>query len=399
VRKMSTSTTLASLLALATVVLGFQVKNPKLPEPFHTPSSNNRPEVISKPDGAQLSLPQGFSIDVFAEGFDRPRFMLQGPSGEIVMSDSTNAGSVYVIEDGNKDFKAESKKKILEGLDRPYGLALWKDYLYVAETTSLKRYKYDAKRMKVNGKGEELVPLKNFGKGHWTRTVLFDAKGEKMYLTVGSASNVDAGEDPMRAAIHRYNPDGSGHEVIAEGVRNVIGMRWYPGTQTLWAAVQERDGLGDDLVPDYFTSIKPGGFYGWPYAYIGPNEDPRRKGEKPELVKKTIVPDVQLGAHVAVLDALFYTGKQFPKEYQGGAFLANHGSWNRSKRVGYSVTFIPFKNAKPTSGPKDFLTGFMLSPEKREVWGRPVGLFQLPDGSLLVSDDGGNKIWRISYKA
>jgi glucose/arabinose dehydrogenase len=399
VRKMSTSTTLASLLALATVVLGFQVKNPKLPEPFHTPSSNNRPEVISKPDGAQLSLPQGFSIDVFAEGFDRPRFMLQGPSGEIVMSDSTNAGSVYVIEDGNKDFKAESKKKILEGLDRPYGLALWKDYLYVAETTSLKRYKYDAKGMKVNGKGEELVPLKNFGKGHWTRTVLFDAKGEKMYLTVGSASNVDAGEDPMRAAIHRYNPDGSGHEVIAEGVRNVIGMRWYPGTQTLWAAVQERDGLGDDLVPDYFTSIKPGGFYGWPYAYIGPNEDPRRKGEKPELVKKTIVPDVQLGAHVAVLDALFYTGKQFPKEYQGGAFLANHGSWNRSKRVGYSVTFIPFKNAKPTSGPKDFLTGFMLSPEKREVWGRPVGLFQLPDGSLLVSDDGGNKIWRISYKA
>lgn len=398
-RKMSTSTTLASLLALATVVLGFQVKNPKLPEPFHTPSSNNRPEVISKPDGAQLSLPQGFSIDVFAEGFDRPRFMLQGPSGEIVMSDSTNAGSVYVIEDGNKDFKAESKKKILEGLDRPYGLALWKDYLYVAETTSLKRYKYDAKGMKVNGKGEELVPLKNFGKGHWTRTVLFDAKGEKMYLTVGSASNVDAGEDPMRAAIHRYNPDGSGHEVIAEGVRNVIGMRWYPGTQTLWAAVQERDGLGDDLVPDYFTSIKPGGFYGWPYAYIGPNEDPRRKGEKPELVKKTIVPDVQLGAHVAVLDALFYTGKQFPKEYQGGAFLANHGSWNRSKRVGYSVTFIPFKNAKPTSGPKDFLTGFMLSPEKREVWGRPVGLFQLPDGSLLVSDDGGNKIWRISYKA
>jgi glucose/arabinose dehydrogenase len=399
VRKMSTSTTLASLLALATVVLGFQVKNPKLPEPFHTPSSNNRPEVISKPDGAQLSLPQGFSIDVFAEGFDRPRFMLQGPSGEIVMSDSTNAGSVYVIEDGNKDFKAESKKKILEGLDRPYGLALWKDYLYVAETTSLKRYKYDAKGMKVNGKGEELVPLKDFGKGHWTRTVLFDAKGEKMYLTVGSASNVDAGEDPMRAAIHRYNPDGSGHEVIAEGVRNVIGMRWYPGTQTLWAAVQERDGLGDDLVPDYFTSIKPGGFYGWPYAYIGPNEDPRRKGEKPELVKKTIVPDVQLGAHVAVLDALFYTGKQFPKEYQGGAFLANHGSWNRSKRVGYSVTFIPFKNAKPTSGPKDFLTGFMLSPEKREVWGRPVGLFQLPDGSLLVSDDGGNKIWRISYKA
>ncbi|MSO23585.1 MAG: sorbosone dehydrogenase family protein, partial [Acidobacteria bacterium] len=202
-----------------------------------------------------------------------------------------------------------------------------------------------------------------------------------------------------RAAIHRYNPDGSGQEFVATGVRNVIGLRWYPGTKALWAAVQERDGLGDDLVPDYFTAIKPGAFYGWPYAYTGPNEDPRRKGEKPDLVKKTIAPDVQLGAHVAVLDALFYTGKQFPKEYRGGAFLAFHGSWNRSLRVGYSVAFIPFSGGKPKSGPKEFLTGFMLAPEKREVWGRPVGLLQLPDGSLLVSDDGGNKIWRISYKS
>lgn len=386
------------ILGLASAVPALQVKNPKLPEPFHSPSANNAPRVITRPDGAQLKLSQGFDIDVYAEGFERPRFMLQGPGREILLSDSAGTGSVYVLEDADNNFKVESKKKIIEGLDRPYGLALLKDYLYVAETTSLKRYKYDAKHVKVDGKGEELVSLKDFGKGHWTRSILFDAKGEKMYLTVGSESNVDAGEDPMRAAIHRYNPDGSGDEVVAEGLRNVIGLRWYPGSQTLWAAVQERDGLGDDLVPDYFTSIKPGGFYGWPYAYIGPNEDPRRKGEKPDLVKKTIAPDVQLGAHVAVLDVLFYTGKQFPKEYQGGAFLAFHGSWNRSQRVGYSVTFIPFKNGKPVSGPKDFLTGFMLAPEKREVWGRPVGLLQLPDGSLLVSDDGGNKVWRISYK-
>jgi glucose/arabinose dehydrogenase len=253
--------------------------------------------------------------------------------------------------------------------------------------------------MQVEGKGQELVSWKDFSKGHWTRSILFDAKGKKMVVTVGSSSNVDAGEDPMRAAIHRYNPDGSGHEFLAQGVRNVIGLRWYPGTDTLWAAVQERDGLGDDLVPDYFTAIKAGAFYGWPYAYIGPNEDPRRKGEKPDLVKKTIAPDVQLGAHVAVLDALFYTGKQFPKEYQGGAFLAFHGSWNRSNRVGYSVAFIPFSGGRPQTGPKEFLTGFMIAPEKREVWGRPVGLFQLPDGSLLVSDDGGNKIWRISYRS
>ena len=398
-KRITTSKLIAGLMCLASVTYAWQVKNPPLPEPFHTPAATNAPQVIARPEGVQLSLPKGFSIDVYAEGFKRPRFMLAGPNQEILLSDSAENGSVWVLEDKDRDFKGETKKKILEGLDRPFGLALWKDYLYVAEATSLKRYKYDAKAMQVDGKGQELVSWKDFGKGHWTRSILFDAKGEKMYVTVGSGSNVDAGEDPQRAAIHRYNPDGSGHDFVATGVRNVIGLRWYPGTQALWAAVQERDGLGDDLVPDYFTSIKEGGFYGWPYAYIGPNEDPRRKGEKPDLVKKTIPPDVQLGAHVAVLDTLFYTGKQFPKEYQGGAFLAFHGSWNRSRRVGYSVAFIPFSAGKPQSGPKEFLTGFMLAPEKREVWGRPVGLFQLPDGSLLVSDDGGNKIWRISYKS
>jgi glucose/arabinose dehydrogenase len=398
-RPIATFRLMAGLLGLASVTYAWQVKHPSLPEPFHTPAVSNGPQVIARPDGAQLALPKGFSIDVYAEGFQRPRFMLAGRGQEILLSDSIENGSVWVLQDKDGDFKGESKKKILEGLDRPFGLALWKDYLYVAEATSLKRYKYDAKAMQVDTQGQELVSWKDFPKGHWTRSILFDSKGQKMYLTVGSASNVDAGEDAKRAAIHRYNPDGSGQEFVATGVRNVIGLRWYPGTATLWAAVQERDGLGDDLVPDYFTSIKPGGFYGWPYAYIGPNEDPRRKGEKPDLVKQTIAPDIQLGAHVAVLDALFYTGKQFPKEYQGGAFLAFHGSWNRSQRVGYSVAFIPFSGGKPQSGQKDFLTGFMLAPEKREVWGRPVGLFQLPDGSLLVSDDGGNKIWRISYKS
>jgi glucose/arabinose dehydrogenase len=252
--------------------------------------------------------------------------------------------------------------------------------------------------MTASSPGEEVVSLKGFDKGHWTRTVLFDRKGEKMYLTVGSGSNVDAGEDSRRAAIHRYNPDGSGDEILASGTRNVIGLRWYPGSDTLWAATQERDGLGDDLVPDYFTSVKQGAFYGWPYAYIGPHEDPRRKGEAPDKVAKTTVPDVLLGAHVAVLDALFYTGKMFPDEYRGGAFLAQHGSWNRSKRVGYNVVFLSFRNGRPAGSPVEFLSGFMLSPDKREVWGRPVGLLQLPDGSLLVSDDGGRKIWRVSYK-
>ncbi|MFN3322264.1 MAG: PQQ-dependent sugar dehydrogenase [Bryobacteraceae bacterium] len=390
--------TLVSLSAagLAAVVLLAQVKAPKLPPPYHTPSANNRPQVVDRPSDAQLSVPAGFKVEEFASNFERPRYMVQGPGGEILVSDSVPNGSVWVLIDRNRDFKIDDRKKLISGLDRPFGLALWKDYLYVAETTSLKRYKYDPKALSV-GSGEEIVNMSSFDKGHWTRTVLFDPKGEKFYLAIGSQSNVDSGEDARRAAIHRYNPDGSGHEVIATGTRNPIGLAFYPGTNTLWAAIQERDGLGDDLVPDFFTSIKPGGFYGWPYSYIGPNPDPRREGERPDLVKQTIVPDLVLGAHVAVLDARFYTGKQFPARYRNGAFLAFHGSWNRAERVGYSVVFVPFKNGKPASDPEPFLTGWMLGPDKREVWGRPVGLLELADGSLLVSEDGGNRIWRITY--
>jgi len=248
---------------------------------------------------------------------------------------------------------------------------------------------------------QEIVALKgepNFNEGHWTRSILFTPDGKRFCVGTGSGSNVDAGEDPRRAAINCYNADGSGHEIYASGTRNPIGLRWYPGTDVLWAAVQERDLLGDDLVPDYFTHIQKGGFYCWPYAYAGPNEDPRRKGEKPDLVAKTIKGDVLLGSHVAVLDFLFYTGKQFPKEYQGGAFLALHGSWNRSMRVGQSVVFIPFKDGKPAGDMKEIVKGWMVAPDQREVWGRPVGLLQLPDGSLLITDDGGNKIWHLSYK-
>lgn len=375
----------------------FQKARQPLPPPFHTPSAMNRPRVIERPDGARLQVPQGFDVTEYASGFERPRYMVLGPSGELLLSDSVPGGKVYILFDRDKDFRAEDRKVLLNNLDRPYGMAFWKDYLYVAETTSLKRYRYDRRTMTA-GRGEEIVNMAAFGKGHWTRTVLFDRKGEKLYLAVGSESNVSAGEPPMRAAINRFNPDGTGHEIFASGTRNPIGLAWQPGADVLWAAVQERDGLGDDLVPDYFTHIEPGGFYGWPYAYIGPNEDPRRKGERPDLVKKTIVPDLPVQAHVAVLDALFYTGKQFPAEYRGGAFLACHGSWNRSRRVGYNVLFVPFRGGKPTGEVREFLTGFMLDPAKAEVWGRPVGLLELPDGSLLVSDDGGNRIWRISYR-
>jgi glucose/arabinose dehydrogenase len=292
----------------------------KLPAPFTTPSSDNRPRVVSQPNGAHLQVPQGFTIEEYASDFDTPRYMYTAPGGEIILSDSS-AGSVYVLTDKNKSNKNPERKKILDGLDRPYGLAIWKDYLYVGERTSIKRYKYDPKAMTATA-GQEIISLKDFIPGHWTRSLLFDSKGEKLYVGIGSGSNVDTGEDPLRAAINRYNPDGSGHEIYASGTRNPIGLHWYPGSDTLWATVQERDALGDDLVPDYFTHIQQGAFYGWPYAYSGPHEEPRHKGDRPDLVKKTIPGDVLMQSHVAVIDFLFYTGKQFPAEFQGGAFIA-----------------------------------------------------------------------------
>ncbi|MDX2268824.1 MAG: PQQ-dependent sugar dehydrogenase [Bryobacter sp.] len=387
---------LAAAICSAPALLAWQ-SNPQLPPPYHTESANNRPRVVDRPAGAKLGLPEGFAVEEFAAGFQRPRFMVLGPSNEILLSDSVTKGTVLVLRDTNKDGKPDVRKELLTGLDRPYGLAFLQDWLYVGETTSVKRYKYNAKTLTV-GPGEEVLNMKDFSTGHWTRSLLADAKAQKLYVGIGSRSNVDAGEPEMRAAVVRLSPDGKTKEIYAAGTRNPIGLRFYPGTSTVWAAVQERDGLGDDLVPDYFTSLKQGGFYGWPYAYIGPNEDPRRKGEKPDLVKNTLIPDVLLGAHVAVLDVQFYTGKQFPKQYQGGAFLAFHGSWNRSKRVGYNVSFLPFKDGKPVGSPQPFLSGWMLSPDKPEVWGRPVGILQLPDGSLLISDDGGNKLWRVTYK-
>lgn len=370
-----------------------QQKKYDLPPPYQTPSSNNRPQVVDRPNGAELRVPAGFSIEEFATGdFSRPRVMLHGPSQEIILSDTVANGSVYVV---GKDGK--TKKKIIEGLDRPYGMALHKGMLYVGEPTSIKRYPYDAKAQTA-GNGVEVISYAGLGKGHNTRTLVIDPKSEKLFVTVGSESNSSPGEDERRAAIHQYNLDGSGHVVIATGTRNPVGLRLYPGTTDLWAAVQERDGLGDDLVPDYFTKVQKGGFYGWPYAYTGKNEDPTNKGKAPQLVAKTIAPDMIMGAHVAVLDFLFYTGKMFPAKYQGGAFICQHGSWNRSKRVGYNVVFVPMKNGKIAGPKEDFLTGWMLDPTKREVWGRPVALLQQPDGSLLLTDDGGNKVWRISYK-
>jgi glucose/arabinose dehydrogenase len=406
--KSSTVAFVSGVLLSAAVLSGQQSK--ELARPYATRSVRNEPRVVAKPPNAHLHLPDGFSIESWAEGFARPRFILQGERGEILIADSgTSAeaaavgspgrrggkdGVVYVAPSGS----ASGRKKLIEHLDRPYGLALWKNYLYVAEAESIKRYPYDPDKLQV-GAGEEVISLAGLGNGHWTRSLLFDRRGEKLYVGVGSGSNVGTGEDPRRAAINRYNPDGSGHEIFASGTRNPIGLHWYPDSDTLWAAVQERDELGDDLPSDYLTHVEEHAFYGWPYAYLGPHEDPRLKGQRPDLVRKTVAPDVLLGAHVAVLDFTFYTADQFPAEYKGGAFLALHGSWNRSRRTGYSVGFVPFRNGRPSGDVKEFVAGWMTSPDSPNVWGRPVAVLALRDGSLLVSDDGGKKIWRITYSS
>ncbi len=372
--------------------------NGGVPDPYHSPSARNRPQVVERPDGAALALPEGFHVDEFATHPDwiRPRYMLRLPNDHIVMSDSGDRnesnGAVYHLSPDGKQIS-----KIIEGIDRPFGLQLHQKWLYVANATALARYPFDAKAVKVTGGREEIHDMSEFGNGHWTRSILFTEDHSKLYLTVGSGSNVDIGEAPERATLLRMNPDGSDVEIVAEGLRNTIGLRRSPETGELWGSVQERDGLGDDLVSDYLVQIKEGGFYGWPYAYSGPNEEPRHKGVAADKVAKTLYPDVLLGAHVAVLDMIFYTGDQFPEKYKNGLLLAFHGSWNRAKRVGYQVAFIPFKDGRPQSGPQDLLTGWMLDPDDRRVWGRPVGLLQMPDGSVLVTDDGGVKIWRISY--
>ena len=363
-----------------------------LPAPFATPSVRNNADGRAETRGAALTAPPGFVVEEFMDFAGmRPRFMMLGPSNEILISDTSGNGNVFVIKDG-------VRTAIIEKLDRPYGLALKGDQLYVAEPTSIKVYTYDAKTMKVTSPGKEIISLAGMGTGHNTRTLAFNRDGSKLYLSVGSQSNINLGEDPMRAAVHRYNPDGTGHETVATGLRNAVGMRFYPGTDDLWVTVHERDELGDDLAPDYATKVEPGGFYGWPIAYIGPHAEPRHKDVDMKKVESTLYPDVILGGHVGPLDIAFYTGKMFPAKYQGGMFVALHGSWNRSQRQGYKIAFIPFKNRMATAGPEDFVSGWMLAPDKKEVWGRPVGLLQMPDGSLLVSDDGGRKVWRISYK-
>jgi glucose/arabinose dehydrogenase len=376
----------------------YEIKPSDLPPPNDTPDAENGPRVIPRPAGAELQLPPGFKAGVYAEGgdFRRPRWLALAPNGDVFVADHT-ANSIFILRDGDGDGVAETRFTFATGLNLPFGMAFWKDYFYVANTNAVVRFRYKVGQTRAEGAPEKVADLPGRGyREHWTRNIIFNPEGTKLYATVGSESNVSVEPEP-RAAILEFNPDGTGRRLLATGVRNPIGLAFRPGTPELWAAVQERDRLGDDLVPDFVTRIQDGGFYGWPYSYADQREDPRRKGERPDLVRKTIVPDVMIQAHSAVLGLLFYEGSMFPEEYRGDAFVALHGSWNRAKRTGYKIIRIRFKDGRPAGGYDDFLTGWMLGEDRAEVWGRPVGLLVLKDGSLLITDDGANKIWRVTY--
>ena len=406
-----------SILAIATAAV---LAQQQLPPPFATPWFRKPTRVVAMPEGRQLTVPRGFTVNVFADKLQFPRFMALAANGDVVLSEPfRGAGRITILRDADHDGVAETRETFASGLNRPFGLAFWKQFLYVGNNDSVVRFVYQPGQTVATGPPERIVDLppsdaaldqdtaerlhidlnQTRGYNHWTRNVIFNPSGTKLYVTVGSSTNATPEEDARRAAVNEYNPDGSGHRVFAAGLRNPVGLAYYPDTSTLWTAVNERDHLGDDLVPDYITSLRPGAFYGWPYSYIGGHVDPTVKTPRPDLVTKAVVPDVLLASHAAALGLIFYTGSQFPAEYRGSSFVALHGSINRSKLTGYSVVRIPFRNGKPSGPPEDFLTGFVARDDaEKEAWGRPVGLLQLPDGSLLVSDDAGNRLWRVSYR-
>ena len=395
---------------------------PPLPEPHHTSSAVNFARVIGWPEGRTPVAPEGFEVKAFATGLDSPRWLYVLPNGDVLVAEARTlprsdlpaemlqglaaAGSVGVspnrvtlLRDADGDGSAEIRETFLENLNQPFGMALVGDELYVANTDGVVRFPYEEGQTRIDAPGQLILTLPAGGyNNHWTRNIIATPDGQKLYISVGSASNIGEygmDEEVRRANILEINPDGSGEKVFANGLRNPNGMDWQPETGALWTAVNERDGLGNDLVPDYITSVRDSGFYGWPYSYYGQNEDPRRAGERPDLVGRAIVPDYALGSHTASLGLVFYDGDSFPERYRGGAFIGQRGSWNRSEFSGYKVVFVPFDGGRPSGEAEDFLTRFMADPEKGEAYGRPVGLALLPDGSLLVADDAGNAVWRV----
>lgn len=374
-----------------------------LPPPYSSESVSNESKMVDWPEGMTPTAPQGFEVTRFASDLDNPRYSYVGPNGDLFVVESNTKGSadrITIFQDANQDGDYETREIFLEDLNQPFGMLILNNTFYVANTDGLYRFPYQNGQKRIEEAGQKIQDLPAGGyNNHWTRNLIANANGTKIYVSVGSASN--AGEYGMkeeirRACILEINPDGTGEVLFASGLRNPVGMDWNPASGELWTAVNERDKLGDHLVPDYVTSVKRNGFYGWPYSYFGQIPDPRMEGAGKELIELAIIPDIPVGNHTASLGLAFYDGDQFPEKYRNGAFVGQHGSWNRAELSGYKVLFIPFKNGKPSGEPEDFLSGFIADREKSEVFGRPVGVTVLPDGSLLVNDDSGNTLWKVS---
>jgi glucose/arabinose dehydrogenase len=394
-----------------------------LPAPLASRPAANPSRVVPRPEGAFPKAPAGFAVSLFAKDLKDPRVLRVAPNGDIFVAES-DSGRVRVLR-ADDSFAAPAQSEIFAGgLNRPFGIAFYPAgpnpaYVYIATNTQVVRYPYKNGDLKASGPPEIVAPSLPGGRGHWTRDIVFSADGGTMFVSVGSGSNVAEGMAPLpdaelaafeanhvpgaawgaeesRADVLAFDPDGRNMRVFAAGIRNCSGLTIEPENAALWCVVNERDILGDDLPPDYATRVTQGGFYGWPWYYIGAHEDPRHEGERPDLAGKIIVPDVLIQPHSAPLGIAFYEAAQFPAQYKGDAFVALHGSWNRAKRTGYKVVRLIFKDGEPTGEYEDFLTGFVA--DDANVWGRPVDVAVARDGSLLVTDDGGGAIWRIAYK-
>lgn len=393
----------------------------RLPAPYATESVKKFSKALGWADGKMPIAPSGFVVQKFADKLENPRWLYVLPNGDVLVAEAGTKGAlkaaasfisgnsktrlssgsadrITLFRDTNDDGIPDVRDIFLEGLNQPLGMVLVDNTFFVANTDGVVSFPYTKGQTNISSGGKKIADLPANGyNNHWTRNIIANNDGSGFYITVGSSSNVaehGIEEEVMRANVLVMNLDGSDKKVFASGLRNPVGLAINPYSKTLWTVVNERDGLGDELVPDYLTSVKEGGFYGWPYSYWGQYADPRMNGERMDLVKKAIVPEMSLGAHTASLGLAFYNHTSFPQKYHNGAFIAQHGSWNRSVFSGYKVVFVPFENGKPSGQPQDFLTGFIANTE--DVYGRPVGIVVLPDGSILVADDSANTIWRIS---
>jgi glucose/arabinose dehydrogenase len=378
-----------------------------LPEPAPEQSVDNGPDVVPRPANAWPIAAKGFKVDLYATGLDNPRLLRTAPNGDIFLAES-EAGKIRVFRGVGADGKPQQTSVFASGLHQPFGIAFYPlgpnpKWVYIGDTDGIVRFDYSNGDMKARGPMQQLAELPGGGRlrggGHWTRDLIFSKDGQRLFASVGSHSNVDDAdthpEEFQRADVLEFTPEGKFVKIYAYGLRNCVGEAINPITGALWCSTNERDALGNNLVPDYVTHVQEGGFYGWPWYYMGGHQDPRHAGKHPELKSKVITPDILVNPHFASLEMMFYEGSEFPAEFKGDGFACEHGSWNRANRSGYEVIRLPMHDGKATGEYEDFLTGF-VTPDG-QVWGRPVGVTEAKDGSLFVSDDGSRSIWHVTY--